>query len=171
MSNLKIDILKTYKKLKLEKGTILFRKAKDNHIYDNMFFAFDVNGTYSSDYIDSKIQIWKTRKNILVPLIARKELHKNYYINDIEELYYNFCSERKYYLDIKSRYNPLRKDFLNFLLNNGIQNWITSVHNTKSMELFLFSDQNSELVFFERFLESSNDKLYNYNSFEKIYHY
>lgn len=165
MDNLKLK----YKLAIIPKDTILFRKASDNGIYESMYFSFTSSGTCSSDFNSGPTQLWKTKQTIISRFIVKGKLSPFIYETDLEYCYYQFCSENKYYLDVKHRNNPKCKGFLAFLKNIGIDSWVTSVHNGTDVELHLFTDNNKSLIQFKKNIDNEKNRiLVNKDSFNKV---
>lgn len=162
-------LINKYKLVIIPKNTILFRKAKDNKVYESMFFSFDFYGTGSSDYNDKPIQLWVTKVPIISRLIVSGSLNSNIYLSDLNTLYKIFSGENKHELDIKSRHNPNRKAFLQFLKLNKIDSWVTSVEDNTCNELHLFTDKNNNLVRFKKIItHEKNPYLSRKDSFENL---
>ena len=158
-----------YKLAIIPKGTILFRKAPDNRIYESMYFSFNSSGTYSSDFNSGQTQQWITKQTIISRFIIKGKISPHIYETDLEYCYHQFCGEFKYYLDVKHRNNPKRKDFLASLKNIGIDSWVTSIHNGTDIELHLFTDNNNSLIQFRQNIDNEKNRIIiNKDSFNKV---
>jgi len=134
-----------------------------------MFFGFDSMSTQSSDYRSFPLQIWETVELIKSPLMVCDVNPQNNYKSDLGDCYRCFYGDSLYYLDVKSRRNPKRSSFLNFLKKNHIYSWITPVNENALIELHLFSNDNSKLIRFVGTLENEDfGQLLEFNSFEYI---
>jgi len=164
-----LDKLKNkYKLAIIPKGTLLFRKAVDNKVYESMYFSFNYIGTYCDDN-SATTQIWKTTKPIISRLIVKGMLSPHIYETDIAYCYEKFCGEDVYYLNAKRRNNPKLKQFLDYLKTNGITSWVTSAENHTPMELHLFTGNNKSLVKFKQTIEQEkNILLLKKDSFDKV---
>ena len=149
--------------------TLLFRKAADKKVYESMYFSFNSAGTFSSDHSNEPTQTWRTIRPIISRLIVNDKLSPPKYNTDLEYCYHQFCGEELYYLEIRSRNNPKRKAFLEFLKGKGIDSWVTPVENKMAMELHLFTVENKELVKFKQFInEDKNKILGNKETFDRV---
>lgn len=64
-------LINSYKTVTIPKNTIIYRKFKDNSIYDNMYFGFDnYNSIYASGYPNEILQKWIVIKDITSKLIV-----------------------------------------------------------------------------------------------------
>ena len=61
-----MNLIDKYGYYRIKKGTILFRKAINTNIYNEMFFGFSVYSTSSSSVKTDEIQIWEIKKDINV---------------------------------------------------------------------------------------------------------
>jgi hypothetical protein len=158
-----------YKLAIIPKDTILFRKAPDNGIYESMYFSFNSSGTYSTDFNSGPIQQWKTKQTIISHFIVKGKISPLIYKTDLEYCYQQFCGEDKCYLDVKHRNNPKCKDFLAYLKKNGIDSWVTSVHNGTDVELHLFTENNKNLIQFKQNVDNEKNRIIvNKDSFNKV---
>ncbi|MEO9531938.1 MAG: hypothetical protein ABJF27_15145 [Crocinitomicaceae bacterium] len=158
-----------YKKVQIPEGTLLFRKAVDNSYYPSMFFGFDACGVYSSDYKSTPLQLWETKINLESTFSVKDLNPKVHYKTDLESCYMDFCEEERYYMDVKSRHNPNRDAFFEFLRANNIDSWVTTVNNNMPMELVLFTNDNSSLVSFKMIIENEKEgPLLDHDSFKDI---
>jgi hypothetical protein len=158
-----------YLQVLIPEGTHFFRKAFDTQIYETMFFSFDTFVVGAIDYLEKPTQIWITKKPIISTLIVKEKQKCNSYETDLEYCYEKFCGEKKDYLDLKNKKNPKRKAFLDFLKQNEIDSWVTSVENNFDNEFHIFANKNEECVVFKEYLNEKNEKYYNgFNSFKDI---
>lgn len=158
-----------YTQLLIPEGTHFFRKALNTEIYETMFFSFDTFVVGAINYLEKPTQVWITKKPIISSFILKEKTKNNFYITDLEYCYEKFCGEKMHYLDIKSRENPDRNSFLDFLKQNKIDSWVTSVENKYDNEFHVFSDKNEEYILFKEYLNDKNEKYYNeFNSFKDI---
>ena len=66
------------------------------------------------------------------------------------------------YIELKLKTNPNRKAFLEFLKQNKIDFWITSVENRLDNEFHIYTDQNEEYMVFKEYLTPKNKEYYNF---------
>jgi hypothetical protein len=151
-----------YKSVIIPQNTILYRKFKDDKIYPSMYFGFDNHDAIYSSCSEHSTQIWRLKKDIYSTLVVKK-LEKDYngcYTSDILNLYLEFDNKINHedYVFLKSGANPNRFKFIDFLRKNGVKSWVSNVQNhSKSMELFLFEENNSEYIEFIS-LQNSNER-------------
>jgi hypothetical protein len=158
-----------YVKVLIPEKTYFFRKALNTQIYETMFFSFDTYVTGAINYLDKPTQIWITRKPIISSFILKEKTKNNFYITDLEYCYERFCGEKMHYLDIKCIENPNRKAFLEFLKQNNIDSWVTSVENKSENEFHVFSNKNEEIISFKEYLTPKNEEYYDdINSFKNL---
>ena len=158
-----------YAKVLIPEGTFFFRKAFNTQIYETMFFSFDTYVVGAINHREKPTQIWITKKPIISSFIVKKITKCGFYITDLEYCYKNFCGEKMHYLDIKCRENPNRKFFLDFLKQNKIDSWVTSVENKYDNEFHVSSNKNEECMSFKEYLTPKNEDYYNeINSFKKL---
>lgn len=153
-----------YAKVLIPEGTYFFRKALNTKIYETMFFSFDTYVVGAINHLEKPIQVWITKKAIISTFILKEKTKSNE--TDLEYCYEKFCGEKMDYFDIKCIENPNRKSFLNFLKQNKIDSWVTSVENKYDNEFHVFSDKNEEYMSFKECLTPKNEDYYNeINSF------
>ena len=158
-----------YTQLLIPEGTHFFRKALNTEIYETMFFSFDTFVVGAINYLEKPTQVWITKKPIISSFILKEKTKNNFYITDLEYCYEKFCGEKMHYLEIKSRENPDRNSFLDFLKQNKIDSWVTSVENKYDNEFHVFSDKNEEYMAFKEYLTEKNGTFYDeFNSFKDI---
>jgi hypothetical protein len=158
---------KTYKQILIPKDTRFFRKFSDTDIHELMFFGFCYVGA-SSNHTDVPLQLWRTKTEILGNYIVEHISKSNHKKSGLPKLFSLFdgkeCDD---FLWPKHHNNPNRSKFLEYLKTNGISNWITSVEESYSMELCLFTDDNSALIEFERHI-SWEDPFIETDSFDLL---
>lgn len=158
-----------YQKILIPEGTHFFRKALNTEIYETMFFSFDTFVVGAINHLEKPTQIWITKKPIISSFIIKEKTRSGFYITDLEYCYENFCGQKIDYIELKLKTNPNRKAFLDFLKQNKIDSWITSVENRYDNEFHIYTDQNEEYIVFKEYLTDKNVTFYNeFNSFENL---
>lgn len=170
---LNMNLIDKYGYYRIKKGTILFRKAINTNIYNEMFFGFSVYSTSSSSVKTDEIQIWEIKKDINVFFMIKDYSINHKKISSIVDIYNFLYPDNKLNSNddiyIKQNIN-VRTELINELKKLDIKSWVSSVENKDEMELFLFSsiDLHSEMIQFIKSIKINNKVFDNYYKIESF---
>jgi hypothetical protein len=137
-----MECLKTkYGYCTVPKGTYLYRGIKDDHLYEEIFFATKFSMARSFGH--ERVQVWQTTAAFDVPFLI-SHLHDFYgkATSSLPELYYDVYPNAEPNLDdldVKQDWKR-RTEFAGQLFNaRKILGWFSSIENNDEVELCLFN--------------------------------
>ena len=169
-----MDLVAKYGTYKVNKGTRLYRRAKDTDYHEVMFFGFCHYATAGATY-HSNIQVWETTEDFeaLFMIKGQNRLkHPQSAIVDIYNSYFPGNIKNDWdFVNIKQT-EVERTPLLNKLREDRIGNWVCSVENLLIMEVCLFESliHNQQLTKFMYSVdEDERNTLVGHDSFDHGY--